>query len=56
MAITNGVPMHERFPIHSRKGTEERGVSMERSKMGTKKCPDRLSHPNQNTIIIKIIW
>ena len=30
---------------------------MERSKAGTKKIsPDGLSHPNQNTIIINIIW
>ena len=30
---------------------------MERSKAGTKKrSPDGLSHPNQNIIIINIIW
>ena len=30
---------------------------MEKSKAGTKKkCPDGLSHPNQNTIIINKIW
>ena len=28
---------------------------MERSKAGTKKSPDGLSHPDQNTIIINII-
>ena len=36
---------------------KKRGVSMERSKAGTKKrSPDGLSHPNQNTIIINIIY
>ena len=33
------------------------GVSMERSKAGTKKrSPDGLSHPNRNTILTNIIW
>ena len=33
---------------------KKRGSSMERSKAGTnKRSPDGLSHPNQNTIIIK---
>ena len=45
----------------SQKETDEdgkkRGVSMERSKAGTnKRSPDGLSHPNQNTIIIKKMW
>ena len=36
---------------------KKRGVSMEISTEGTKKRnPDGLSHPNQNTIIINIIW
>ena len=36
---------------------KKRGVSIERSKAGKKtKSPDGLSHPNQNTIIINIIW
>ena len=36
---------------------KKRGVSMERSKAGTnKRSPDRLSHPNQKTIIISKIW
>ena len=62
--------MHECFPKHSSIGTarmtydketdeegNKRGVSMERSKEGTKKIsPDGLSLPNQNTIIINIIW
>ena len=61
--------MHECFPKHSRMGTartkhdketdeggKKRGVNMEKSKAGTKKkCPDGLSHPNQNTIIINNI-
>ena len=34
-----------------------RGVSMERSKAGTKeRCPDCLSLPYQNTTLINIIW
>ena len=67
MAIANGDLMHECFPKHSRMGTartkldketdeegKKRGVSMERSKAGTKKrSPYGLSHPSQNTIIIK---
>ena len=36
---------------------KKRGVNMERSKAGMKKrSPDSLSHPNQNAIIINIIW
>ena len=36
---------------------KKRGVSIERNKAGKKtKSPDGLSHPNQNTIIINIIW
>ena len=36
--------------------SRELGVSMEKSKTGTKKTnPDGLSLPNQNTIIINII-
>ena len=36
-------------------GGKKRGVSMEKSKEGTKKiCLDGLSHPNQNTIINKM--
>ena len=70
MAIGNGELMHESFPKHLRMGTprmiqdketdeggKKRGVSMEKSKAGTKKrCPDGLSHPNQNTIIINKMW
>ena len=70
MAIINGELMHECFPKHLRMGkarmkldieTDEedkkRGMSVERSKAGTKKrSPDGLSHPNQNTIIINKIW
>ena len=61
--------MHECFLKHSRIGTarmkydketeevQMRGVCMERSKTTTKKTsPDNLSLPNQNTIIINIIW
>ena len=69
MAIGNGELMHECFPKHSRMGTarmkwdkktdeedKKRGVSVERSKAGTKNSsPDGLSHPNQNTIIINKI-
>ena len=44
-----------------RKETDEdgkkRGVIMERSKAGTKeRSPDGLSLPNQNTILINIMW
>ena len=70
MAIGNGELMHECFPKHLRMGTarmkqdketdeggKKRGVSMEKSKAGTKKrCPDGLSPPNQNTIIINKMW
>ena len=66
MAIENGELMHECFHKHSRTGTarmkkydetdedgKKRGLSMERSKAGTKKkSPASLSLPNQNTIII----
>ena len=64
----NGELMHECFPKQweqqewnkikkqMKKDGKKRGVSMERSKAGTKKTsPDGLSHPNQNTIIIKLI-
>ena len=38
-------------------GGKRRGVSMERNKAGIKeRSPDSLSLPNQNTIIINIIW
>ena len=61
--------MYECFPKHSRMGTgrmkydketdeecKKRGVSMERSKAGTKKrSPDGLSLHNQNAILINII-
>ena len=70
MAIGNGELMHEWFPKYSRMGTatmkqdketdeegKKRGVSIERSKAGTKKgSPDGLSLHNQNTIIINIIF
>ena len=69
MAIGNVELVRECFPKHSRMGTarlkqdketyeeSKRGVSMEISKEDTKKrSPDGLSHPNQNTIIINIIW
>ena len=60
MAIGNGELVHECFPEHSRmgaarmkqdketdKGYKKRGVSMERSKAGTKEkiCPDGLNYP-----------
>ena len=65
LAIGNEL-MHQCFPKHSRMGTarmkydketdgdgQNRGVSMERSKAGTKKRrPDGLSLPNQNATII----
>ena len=36
---------------------KKRGVSIERNKAGTnKRNPDGLSHPNQNPIIINILW
>ena len=61
-----GNSCNECFSEHSRTGTartkydkeadeegKERGVSIERSKAGTKKIsPDGLSHPNQHIIII----
>ena len=70
MAIGNGELMHECFAKHSRMGTarmkkdhetdedtQKRGVSMEKSTAGTnKRSSDGLSHPNQNKIIINIIW
>ena len=70
MAIGNGELMHECFPKHSGMGTarmkydketdeegNKRDMSMERSNAGTKKIsPDGLSHYNQITIIINIIW
>ena len=38
-------------------GGKKRGVSVERSKAGTKeRSPDSLSLPNQNTISINIKW
>ena len=45
----------------SKRDTDEegitRGVTMERNKAGMKeRSPDRLSLPNQNKILIKIIW
>ena len=69
MAIGNWELMHECFPKHSHMGTarmkldnetdedgQKRGVSMEKSTAGTnKRIPDGLSHPNQNTTIIKKI-
>ena len=62
--------MHETFPKHSCMGTagmkydkdtdekgKKRGMSMVRRKVGMKKISlDGLSHPNQNIIIINIIW
>ena len=61
--------MHECFPKHLCMGTarmkydketdeggKKRGASMEKSKAGTKKSPDGLSHPKQNTIIINKMW
>ena len=70
MAIGDAELVHECFPKHSRMGTarmkednetdedtQKRGVSMEKSTEGTnERNPDGLSHPNRNTIIIKIIW
>ena len=62
--------MHVCFKKHSRMGTarmkwdketdeegKKRGLSMERSKAGTKekRSPDGLNYPIQNTIIINII-
>ena len=42
---------------HTDEEGKKRGVSMERSKAGTKeRRPDGLSLPNQNTILINIIW
>ena len=66
MAIGNEELMHEFFFKHSRMGTarmkqdketdeygKKRGVSMERSKEGTKeRSPDGLSLPDQNRILI----
>ena len=40
-----------------KKVRSKRGVSMERSKAGTKeRSPGGLSLPNQNKILINIIW
>ena len=69
MAIGNVELMHECCFKHLRMGTEimkqdqetdeggkKRGMSMERSKAGTKeRSPDCLSIPNQNTILMNII-
>ena len=70
MAIGNEELMHECFPKHSPMGTARmksnketeaegryRGVSMERSTVGTKnkRSTDGLSLPNQNAIIINKI-
>ena len=70
MAIINVEFMQECFPEHSRMGTarmkydketdeegKKRGVSVERSKAGTKekRCPDGLTLPIQNTAIINMI-
>ena len=41
--LFNGVQHWATYP-------KKRGVSMEKSKGGRKKNPDRLSQPNQNTI------
>ena len=71
MAIGNGELLHECFPKHLRMGTarmkqdketeeegKKGGVSIERSKAGTKKKVPTAYHslPNQNTIIINVIW
>ena len=67
MAIGNGDSCRNGFPNTRaweqqewnkiKKQTNKRDVSVERSEAGTKKrSPDCLSHPNQNTIIINIIW
>ena len=69
MDIGNDEIMHECFPKHSRTGTarmkydketdeegKNRGVSVEISKASTKKVPTAYALPNQNTIIISIIW
>ena len=70
MAVGNEELMNERFPKHSRIGTakmkydketeeegKRRGVSMERSKAGSKekRSPEGLNYYNQNTIIIYTI-
>ena len=61
MAVGNVELMHQCFLKYSGKEVDEegkkRGVSMERSKAGTKekRSPDSLNYPNQNTIIINII-
>ena len=62
MTIGNVELIHECFPKHSHMGPQrmkegkKTGVSMERSKAGTKekRSPDGLNNPNQNTIIINI--
>ena len=69
MAVGNVELMHECFPKHLRKRTarmiqsyktkkqKKKDVSRERSKAGTKKLsPGGLSLPNQNTMMINIIW
>ena len=69
MAIGNGELMHECFHKHSGMGTvrmkedketdeegKKRGVSMERSNVKKERSPDGLSLPNQNTILINIIY
>ena len=70
MAVGNGELMHKYFRKHSRMGTarlkydngkdedgQKRGVSMEKSKAGTKeRSHDSLSLPIQNRIITNKIW
>ena len=71
MAIGNVELMHKCFPKHSRmmrtarmkydKETDEEGkkrgeFGKKQSGHEKKRSPDGLSHPNQNTIIINIIW
>ena len=63
MAIGNEELMHVCFPKHSLIRTERMKqdkeidtVSMERSKAGTKKKSRQQLLPNQNRIVINIIW
>ena len=69
LAIGNGELMQECFPKHTHMGTarkqqdketdevRKRGVSMEKSIAGAKKNKSGWpSLPNQNTIIINLIW
>ena len=68
MAIGHGELMHERFPKHSRMGTARTKYNKETDEEGKKRSvsitkgarkkrsPDGLSHPNQSTIIINIIY